>query len=337
MLNRFNQLRAAAIKELPKAGMLKSINVDLDKLLAVQGILRVTKNHSAEVKTVLGESTLLKIKKKMFGKTNRMPSSSKDELEDILLDYQDTDDEDKGEEELEEKLFALKKNSGGAVAQVTKVFMELYEHMETEREVVNGMFLQSGLVPALCRLFKATKHHHPKGYNKALFPLAAAVSGCHPDFVVSVGSSSPFINVVGEIKGEDASKEYIALDTYRLGLFGLMMLREHRLKSSLVFQVVGLNTTFYLCSRLGGIVAMVEVGSLSLPSTFVEFAHFGSQAQTMFDVAMLYQKHCNIDHSLTIHKWKLVSYSIIKELYDVCSTKTSTVKASGASSTEAQS
>lgn len=33
MLNRFNQLRAAAIKELPKAGMLKSINVDLDKLL----------------------------------------------------------------------------------------------------------------------------------------------------------------------------------------------------------------------------------------------------------------------------------------------------------------
>lgn len=52
---------------------------------AVQGILRVTKNPSAEVKTVLGESTLLKIKKKMFGKTNRMPSSSKDELEDILL------------------------------------------------------------------------------------------------------------------------------------------------------------------------------------------------------------------------------------------------------------
>ncbi|KAI8367238.1 hypothetical protein BD560DRAFT_399632 [Blakeslea trispora] len=55
----------------------------------------------------------------------------------------------------------------------------------------------------------------------------------------------------------------------------------------MVFQVAGLNTTFYLCSRLDGIVAMVEIGALPLPSTFQDFSLFESQVQTMFDIAIL--------------------------------------------------
>ncbi|OBZ86739.1 hypothetical protein A0J61_05211 [Choanephora cucurbitarum] len=328
----FSRLRSRVAQELPKPDILKSIHVDLDKLLAIQGILRVSKSPHKEIKEVLGAKTCSKIKQELFGKSNRMPTSIKQDLEDALLDFADAEDDEEAAEELEDRLFSLKKKASGAAERVVKLFIKLYDNMKQEKQAADEMFLQSNIVPALCQLFKASRHHHPEGCNKVIFPGAAAVSECRPDFVVAVEGTSPFINVIGEIKGDGACNEGIALDAYRLGLFGLLMLREHKLKSSMVFQVTGLNATFYLCSRLGGIVAMVEIGTLSLPSTFEDFSLFGSQTQIMFDISMLYEQHCDVDHSLAAPEWKLVSYNAIKELYGI--SETSTVKASKTSSTD---
>lgn len=47
------------------------------------------------------------------------------------------------------------------------------------------------------------------------------------------------MNVVGELKCASAPKESVALDLFRLGVFGVEMLFEYNLKSSIVFQAVG--------------------------------------------------------------------------------------------------
>ena len=61
-----------------------------------------------------------------------------------------------------------------------------------------------------------------------LSPSCSALSGCRPDFVVEVGVNDKVTNVIGEIKGSRSSAD------------GLVSLREHKLKTCLVFQTNGM-------------------------------------------------------------------------------------------------
>ena len=66
-----------------------------------------------------------------------------------------------------------------------------------------------------------------------------SVRRCRPDYIVEVQESKSYTNVVGEIKRSMASPNGVALDQYRLALFGINMLVVDNLRHSMVFQVVG--------------------------------------------------------------------------------------------------
>ena len=119
------------------------------------------------------------------------------------------------------------------------------DYMTEEEVPCDEMRLQSGVVPALCQAFKLSRKHDAYGCNKVLFPSFDALKQCRPDFVVQVQGQDTLYNVAIEIKEGKASKEKCHLDTYRLGLFGLKMLWEHKLENSLVIQVVGVDVTFF--------------------------------------------------------------------------------------------
>ncbi|KAI8378298.1 hypothetical protein EDC96DRAFT_571288 [Choanephora cucurbitarum] len=94
---------------------------------AAQGILRVIKTTSPSMKEVFGEELLKQFRKEkrlsLFGKPARICSNIKQELDDVLLEYDDNRDRD----ELEEGLFMLKKKTSGATARTLKTIMLLLQ------------------------------------------------------------------------------------------------------------------------------------------------------------------------------------------------------------------
>ena len=93
--------------------------------------------------------------------------------------------------------------------------------------------------------------------------------------------------------------------------------------------------SFFLCSLFSGACILLDVGKVSLPSTFEEFINFGSQLNILYDVAKLYENYCVVDNSIAIEEWRLLDYAVLKELYDLgrSTVKTST-NAKASSSTE---
>ncbi|KAI8363879.1 hypothetical protein BD560DRAFT_176471 [Blakeslea trispora] len=201
-------------------------------------------------------------------------------------------------------------------------------HMTVAKKDNNEMRLQSGPVASFGNLFKLSDNHDPHGYNEILFNTEA-LSNCRPDYVVSVGASDEdeVINVIGEIKGEEGRLDYVSLDTYRLGVFGLHSLWRYNLKNTLCFQVKGQEFTFFLCSLSLGICTMIEVGTIVAPSTLLEFTNFSSQLHALYNIACLYESQC-IVAEVNQHEWPLLSFEAIKEIYDMETTKATTASMS---------
>ncbi|KAI8377277.1 hypothetical protein BD560DRAFT_390629 [Blakeslea trispora] len=285
------------------------------------------------MKEAFGEELLKQFRKEkrlsLFGKPARICSNIKQELDDVLLEY----DENRDKDELEEGLFMLKKKTNGATARTLKTIMLLLDHMSEKKGVMTEMRLQSGLITALCHVFKPNTSHDVVGYNKVLFPASVAAKNCRPDIIVEVVSPKALVNVVGEVKCASAPKESVALDLFRLGVFGVEMLFEYNLKSSIVFQAVGNELVFFVCFLFSGFCVMLEVESLILPSTYDEFANFGLQSHKLQNIASLYEMCCVEDSNNAARKWHKFSYDVIKNIYSICSTtRTSTVHRSEASS-----
>ncbi|KAI8352837.1 hypothetical protein EDC96DRAFT_277320 [Choanephora cucurbitarum] len=131
-----------------------------------------------------------------------------------------------------------------------------------------------------------------------------------------------------------ASANGVALDQYRLALFGVNMLVVDNLKHSMVFQVIGQSMKFYLCSLAGGICLMLEVGSLVLPTTYQEFASFSTSINCLYDIALLYDEHCVKEDASEARSWQLLAFDAFKSLFGISTCKTSTVASEALSSTE---
>ena len=101
------------------------------------------------------------------------------------------------------------------------------------------MRLQSNIVPAICNIFKVSIVHAPQGVStpiiffvlniilirlkrcdRVIFKDYSHVKNCRPDSLVEVQEGKDFINAVGEIKRSSATPNKVALDKYRLALFG---------------------------------------------------------------------------------------------------------------------
>ncbi|KAI8366362.1 hypothetical protein EDC96DRAFT_179573 [Choanephora cucurbitarum] len=194
------------------------------------------------------------------------------------------------------------------------------------------MRLQSNIVPAICSIFKVSIAHAPQGCDHVIFKDYSHVKNCRPDYLVEVQEGEDFINAVGEIKCSSTAPKKVALDKYRLALFGVSMLWSFNLKNSMVFQVVGQQMKFYLCSQVGEIMLMLEVGSLVLPLTYEEYANFYTCIDHLYNVALLYEKHCGKNDE-EAKKWELLDFDVVKSLFAISTSKTSTVNNEASSST----
>ncbi|OBZ80580.1 hypothetical protein A0J61_11371, partial [Choanephora cucurbitarum] len=198
----FNEYRKNAIEQFRIANSLYS---------AVQEIILLDHtNH--EMKEALGQSFkefVQKSRLEQYGVPSRLPASLRQEIEDAFEDCRFDKDYDLLEDKLQclKKKFSIKKDKAGA-------------------NVMRSLML----IPS----------HDAHGYNVVLSPSCSALSGCRPDFVVEVGVNDKVTNVIGEIKGSRSSADGLALDLYRIGVFGLVSLREHKLKTCLVFQTNGM-------------------------------------------------------------------------------------------------
>ncbi|KAI8334173.1 hypothetical protein EDC96DRAFT_525539 [Choanephora cucurbitarum] len=336
----FNEYRKNAIEQFAnydKCSEAHNFCNDLNKLFAVQRIILLDHtNH--EMKEALGQSFkefVQKSRLKQYGVPSRLPSSLRQEIEDAFEDCRFDKDYDLLEDKLQclKRSFSIKKDKAGA--NVMRSLMLMMPHMTEEKKESTEMRIQSGVIFAVCQIFKFSPSHDAHGYNVVLFPSCSALSGCRPDFVVEVGVNDKVTNVIGEIKSGRSSADGLALDLYRIGVFGLVSLREYKLKTCLVFQTNGSRLTFFLCSVSSGVCLLLDVGKVSLPSTFEEFLNFGSQLNILYDLAKLYQSHCVVDDSSSIEEWGLLDYTVLKEIYDLghSTVKTST-NAKASSSTE---
>ncbi|KAI8329287.1 hypothetical protein EDC96DRAFT_529549 [Choanephora cucurbitarum] len=328
LFKEFNSFRRAAIAEFKENGKTRCFSEDLVRLLACQGIFLLGDVVDANTAKFFGEKTLKAQKKKIreerFGNYRRMPTSLRDEIQSVLDDFHDDDDLEK----LENSLRNMKMNATDPVAaRVLKVLVSLLDHMIEEEVPCDETRLQSGVLPALCQAFKLSRKHDAYGCNKVLFPSFDALKQCRPDFVVRVQGQNDLFNVAIEIKEAKASKEKCYLDTYRLGLFGLKMLWEHKLENSLVIQVVGADVTFFLCFLLSGVCVMMEVDTITLPITYKKYGDIMSHLNAMYNISYLYEKHCVVvEEEEKKAEWQLISFDAVKLMYDIHSTtKTSTV------------
>ncbi|KAI8336462.1 hypothetical protein EDC96DRAFT_611420 [Choanephora cucurbitarum] len=337
---KFNDYRKNAIEQFishDESAKAHDLCNDLNKLLAVQRIVLLDQtNH--ELKEALGQQFkefVQKARLEQYGAPSRIPAALKQEIEDAFEDCRFDNDYDA----LEDKLHCLKKNFSSkkdkAGANLMRSLMLMVPHMTVEKKESTKMRIQSGVISAVCQIFKLSSSHDAHGCNVVLFPLCSALSGCRPDFVLEVDVCDKVTNVIGEIKGSHSSPDRLALDLYRIGVFGLVSLREYKLKTCLVFQTNGSRMSFFLCSLFSGACILLDVGKVSLPSTFEEFINFGSQLNILYDVAKLYENYCVVDNSIAIEEWRLLDCAVLKELCDLgrSTVKTST-NAKASSSTE---
>ncbi|KAI8328657.1 hypothetical protein EDC96DRAFT_530294 [Choanephora cucurbitarum] len=327
MLKKFNDFRTACIDEFKQAKQTRSMHCDLDKLLAIQGILRLGKKTSPLVAAAFGEESIAgfwkKMKKEKFGEVKSMTESTRKQLEDALEDF----DDDDNDEEMERMLLQLQLNSSSDESRVVKVLLSMFQHMTEEKEAVDEMRLQSGVVSSFCQLFKLSRKHDIFGCNKILFSELSALKDCRPDFAVKVQANNTIINSIGEIKGTKSCPESVALDTYRLGIFGMNMLWKYQLKNSMVFHVHGQEMVLWMCTIHQGICLMIEVERILLPTTYLEFVDLKGKLNKLYNLSLLYKNYC-VEEESKAKPWQLLRYEAVKALYGLVTTasKASTAK-----------
>ncbi|OBZ80802.1 hypothetical protein A0J61_11150 [Choanephora cucurbitarum] len=230
VMKKYNSLRSAAIDQFQETNIKRSFVSDLNKLLIVQGIIKIDRQTDPAF-----VSFGRKMKLGLYGPNRRLPTKLKDAITDVLEQCRESQDYD----EVEEQLNAIKLQNTGINARIVKTLLLLWDHMTIKKKQSSEMRLQSGVVAAVCNIFRLTKAHDPHGCNSILFDCDA-LKRCRPEFVVEVDNEESFVNVAGEIKGEKSCPERLALGVYRLGVFGLHMLWKSRMKNSLVFQAEGI-------------------------------------------------------------------------------------------------
>ena len=67
---------------------------------------------------------------------------------------------------------------------------------------------------------------------------------------------------------------------------------------------------------------VLEVGSLVLPLTYEEYANFYMCVDHLYNVALLYEKHC-IKNDEEAKKWQLLDFDVVKSLFAISTSKTS--------------
>ncbi|KAI8330273.1 hypothetical protein BD560DRAFT_61896 [Blakeslea trispora] len=228
---------------------------------------------------------------------------------------------------MERKLLQLQLNSSSDESRVIKVLLSMFQHMTEGKEAVDEMRLQSGVVSSFCQLFKLSRKHDIFGCNKILFSELSALKDCRPDFAVKVQANNTIINSIGEIKGTKSCPESVALDTYRLGIFGMNMLWKYQLKNSMLFQVHGQEVVLWMCAIHQGICLMIEVERILLPTTYLEFVDIKGKLNKLYNLSLLYKNHC-VEEESKAKPWQLLSYEAVKALYSLVTTasKASTVK-----------
>ncbi|KAI8366957.1 hypothetical protein EDC96DRAFT_543995 [Choanephora cucurbitarum] len=147
-----------------------------------------------------------------------------------------------------------------------------------ERQAADEMLLQSNIVPALC-----LKHLDITAPEDQML-------------TVSIDATK--------------SSSLVLLKLANAGQTLLRVLRAHRPFIHAIGEIngddannegIGLDTY-----RFGGLLMLRE-------HRFKK-AQWFFKSQVMFDIAMLYEQHCNVDYSSAAPEWKLVSYNAIKEL-----------------------
>ncbi|KAI8390110.1 hypothetical protein BD560DRAFT_379945 [Blakeslea trispora] len=197
--------------------------------MIAQGILKLDKVTSLYMENAFGKNVISNFaktkKQELYGRPAELPAALNAALECF--------GDDSDQKSLKKKLMKMVLDEeDGPSQRVLDVLIALAQQMTVKKKEMNEMRLQSGAINSLCNLFKASDFHEPQGYNKVLFPGCPAVEKCRPE----VDDQKPYVNLVGEIKGESSEKEGVSLDTCRLGAFGLHMLWEYNLKHSFVFQ-----------------------------------------------------------------------------------------------------
>ncbi|OBZ80400.1 hypothetical protein A0J61_11551, partial [Choanephora cucurbitarum] len=230
-MKKFNRQRRQAIEELMDSNS-RDLSADLNKLLMIQGIMKIDFKTNADFAAYAKEK-----KQDKYGNPRRLPLSLKQELEEALEDFRDDGEFKK----LKKKLMLINIDLEGVEERVVSVLLSLLDHMTVGKKQANEMRIQSGALSSICHLFKLSMNHDAHGYNKILFDTDALKNRC-PDYIVEVGTGEDdlIVNLVAEVKGENSKKSGVSLDTYRLGLFGLHMLWKYKLKNSLVLQVEGM-------------------------------------------------------------------------------------------------
>ncbi|KAI8365642.1 hypothetical protein EDC96DRAFT_608226, partial [Choanephora cucurbitarum] len=307
-LEKFNEQRRKAIDEL-KNSQARNLPADLLKLLMIQGILKTDRHLSADL-----AAYAKKKKEENYGKPQRLRASLKQELEDVLEDYR----EDYDLKKLKKGLMLIDTDLEDAEYRVVSMLQSLLYCLTVDEREMGVMRIHSGPLAAVRELFKISMKHDPYRYDDVLFKTDA-LKDCRPDFVVEVGDDDLVVNMVAKVKGENALGDKVSLDTYCLGLFGLHMLWRYKLKSSLVLQVEGSHFSFFLCSLSSGICLMTKIGTLIVPSTFNDFCNISSQLHEMYNISLLYEKHCVVSEE-EVKEWQLLNFEVIKELYDLSTT-----------------
>ncbi|OBZ81083.1 hypothetical protein A0J61_10868 [Choanephora cucurbitarum] len=270
----------------------KNFTADLNKWLAIHNIIKLSKHMDASLSKAFDASVLealrLNFKTSKFSKPARLSSAFKVEVMDYLADFE----EDRSSKILKRKLNLLALKHDGAVARVLEAMIVMLNKMTNKTVAIGEKKIEDILEAVFGQLFKVTDDHDPHKYDNALFHAPHPLEQCRPDYVVEVGSKSCYINLIGEIKPFPCRSADLFLDTYRLGVFSVALLEKHKLKCLLAFQAKGLEVTFYLCFFEKGIYFMSGVEAVTFPASFSDYCSFGVFLDALYNVAVLYEKHC---------------------------------------------
>ncbi|OBZ85372.1 hypothetical protein A0J61_06575 [Choanephora cucurbitarum] len=130
----------------------------------IQGIVKVDLHTNADLAT-----HAKKKKEDNYGKPQRLHVPLMQELENVIEDFREDNDLKK----LHKKLMLINIDFERDEERVATVLLNLLNNLTVDKKQMNEVCIQSGLLSAVCNLFKIGMKHDPtvSRYNKILFEV----------------------------------------------------------------------------------------------------------------------------------------------------------------------
>ncbi|KAI8366873.1 hypothetical protein BD560DRAFT_149483 [Blakeslea trispora] len=149
-----------------KTRQTSSISAELEKLMIVQGVMKLDKTPSLFMENEFGRRVVSKFarekRQELYGRPAKLPAAFVNSIKDALEYF----DEDRNQKSLKKKL-ALMIEEDDQKERILDVLVLIFHQLTVKKKANDEMRLQSGLISALCNLFKATEFHDPQVTTKS--------------------------------------------------------------------------------------------------------------------------------------------------------------------------